>query len=223
MMDLIAAHRRALADALDGLTAQQWQGESLCAGWTPVHVLAHQTMPFRISKPEFMTGLQRCGGDFTAFSDQIADRDCHLPPAELVAVLRDNADNPWAPPGGGLAGSLSHDLIHGLDIGWPHSLAYDIPAAAMTTVLDSVISPLNLGPDAVLADDVTGQQAGATLFGFPLTGIALSATDLGWTACQGELLAGHSRDLLPLLAGLRIPRDRFHGEGVTRAWSLTAR
>ncbi len=94
MMDLIAAHRRALADALDGLTAEQWQGESLCAGWTPVHVLAHQTMPFRISKTEFMTGLQRCGGDFTAFSDQIAGRDSHLPPAELVAVLRDNADNP---------------------------------------------------------------------------------------------------------------------------------
>ena len=49
MMDLIAAHRRALADALSELTPGQWRADSLCAGWTPAHVLAHLTMPFRIS------------------------------------------------------------------------------------------------------------------------------------------------------------------------------
>ena len=143
MMDLIAAHRRALADALDELTPGQWRGQSLCAGWTPAHVLAHQTMPFRISEQDFMAGLQRCGGDFTRFSDEIAARDSQLPPADLVAVLRDNADNPWSPPGGGLVGALSHDVIHGLDITWPLGLGYEIPASAMTTVLDSITSPLD--------------------------------------------------------------------------------
>ena len=77
-----------------------------------------------------MAGLQRCGGDFTKFSDEIAARDSRLPPADLVAVLRDNADNPWAPPGGGLAGALSHDVIHGLDITWPLGLAYEISEPA---------------------------------------------------------------------------------------------
>ncbi len=107
-------------------------GESLCAGWTPAHVLAHQTMPFRISEDEFMTGMQRCGGDFTRLSDEIAERDSHLPPAELVAILRDNAETPWSPPGGGLTGSLSHDVIHGIDISWPLGLGYEIPDRAMT-------------------------------------------------------------------------------------------
>ncbi len=128
MMDIIAAHRRSLAAALSKLTADQWREASLCAGWTRAHVLAHMTMPFRISEPDFMAGLQRSGGDFTKFSDEIAARDSRLPPADLVDVLRDNADTPWAPPGGGLKGALSHDVIHGLDITWPLSLPKRSPA-----------------------------------------------------------------------------------------------
>lgn len=206
MMDLIAAHRSALADALGGLTADQWRGSSLCTGWTPAHVLAHQTMPFRISGQDFMAGLQRCDGDFTRFSDEIAERDSRIPPAELVAVLRDNADNPWSPPGGDLAGALSHDVIHGLDISWPLGIQYEIRDGATRAVLDSITS--------------AGQQ---TLFGFCLDGIRVSATDLDWSAGEGAELAGRSRDLLPLLAGRSVPRELFHGHGAARAWSLAAR
>lgn len=228
MMDLIAAHRRALADVLDTLSAEQWRGTSLCEGWTPAHVLAHQTMPFRITEQEYMSGIQRCGGDFTRFSDEMAEADSKLPPADLVAVLRDNADNPWSPPGGGLAGALSHDVIHGLDIGWPLSLVYEIPEQAVTRVLDMLTTPLALEQDEIEAAEVQaaaeGASAGsATIFGFPLDGIRVVATDLGWTAGSGAELTGTGRDLLPLLAGRRIPRERFSGEGVTRAWSLAGR
>jgi uncharacterized protein (TIGR03083 family) len=223
MMDLISAHRRALADALSSLTPDQWRGESLCAGWTPAHVLAHQTMPFRISGEEFMAGLQRCGGDFTTFSDQIAARDSQLPPADLIRALRDNADTPWSPPGGGLAGALSHDVIHGLDISWPLGLRYDIPAAALTTVLDSVVSPLALDAHDALAAEVHVDADCKTLFGFPLAGLSVTATDLGWSAGQGAQLAGRSRDLLPLLAGRHIPRELFDGDGVAHVWPVTAR
>jgi uncharacterized protein (TIGR03083 family) len=227
MMDLIAAHRRALAEALDTLTDDQWRGASLCAGWTPAHVLAHQTMPFRIAEQDFMAGLQRCGGDFTRFSDEMAEAGSKMPPAELVSVLRDNADDPWSPPGGGLAGALSHDVIHGLDIGWPLGLAYEIPDQAMTAVLDMMTSPLALGQTDIDAAEVKAAapdaSAGrASIFGFPLDGIRIVATDLDWSAGEGAELTGSSRDLLPLLAGRRVPRDRFGGEGVVRAWSLAA-
>lgn len=205
MMDIIAAHRRALAAALDTLSADQWRAPSLCAGWTGVHVLAHQTMPFRISEADFMAGLQQCGGDFTKFSDEIAERDSKLPPADLVAVLRDNADTPWSPPGGGLTGALTHDVIHGLDIAWPLDLAYEISARATTTVLQGLTS--------------TGNQ---TVFGFPLEGIRVTATDLDWSSGQGAELAGRSRDLIPLLAGRAVPHQLFAGEGASRAWSLTS-
>jgi uncharacterized protein (TIGR03083 family) len=206
MMDVIAAHRRALADGLGTLSTDQWRSPSLCAGWTGTHVLAHQTMPFRISEADFMSGLQRSGGDFTKFSDEIAERDSQLPPAELVAVLRANADTPWSPPGGGLSGALSHDVIHGLDIAWPLGLEYPIPEQAAVTVLDSLTS--------------TGSQS---LFGFPLDGIKVRATDLDWSSGDGAELVGQSRDLIPLLSGRAVAHERFDGEGASRAWSLSDR
>ncbi len=206
MQDVIAAHRRSLAAALDTLTPSQWRAPSLCEGWTAAHVLAHQTMPFRISEPDFMAGLQRCGGDFTKFSDEIADRDSRLPPAALVAVLRDSADTAWSPPGGGLIGALSHDVIHALDITWPLALAYEIPARAATAVLDALVG--------------AGSQ---TLFGFRLDGVSVVATDLDWQAGAGAELTGRFRDLVPLLAGRAVPHELFGGAGAARAWSLAAR
>src|SRR5215469_7759758 len=195
MMDIIAAHRRSLADALGTLTAEQWQAPSLCAGWTVAHVLAHQTMPFRISEADFMTGLQQSGGDFTIFSDAVAERDSKLPPAKLVAVLRDNAETPWSPPGGGLVGALTHDVIHGLDSAWPLGLVYEIPERASTTVLDALT-----------------RTGGQSLFGFPLAGIRVTATDVDWSAGNGAELTGRSRDLVPLLAGRAVPHEVFDGE-----------
>lgn len=223
MMDVIAAHRRALAAALDKLTPGQWRGQSLCAGWTPAHVLAHQTMPFRITEQDFMAELQRCGGDFTRLSDEIAARDSQLRPFDLIAALRDNADNPWSPPGGGLAGALSHDVIHGLDMTWLLGLGYEIPVPAMTAVLDSITRPLNLEPEDAVAADVRVEADSQTLFGFPLDGIKVSAPDVSWSAGEGEEIVGQSRDLLPLLAGRVIPRERFTGDGVARAWSMADR
>jgi uncharacterized protein (TIGR03083 family) len=200
VIELISRERRALADALDGLTAGQWNGATLCEGWTPRHVLAHLTMPFRISGQDFMAGLQQAGGDFTAYSDAIAERDSQLPYADLVAVLRDNADNPWSPPGGGLVGALSHDLIHGLDITWPLSIEYPIPTTALTAVLDMMVSP--------------GTR---TVFGVPVEGLWLQATDLDWTSGEGgALLAGRGSDLLLMLAGRRLPLQHFRGDGVPR-------
>jgi uncharacterized protein (TIGR03083 family) len=222
MMDLIAEHRRALADALSQLSAEQWRGASLCAGWTPAHVLAHQTMPFRISEAEVMAGIQQCGGDFTKYSDGIAERDSHIPPADLVAVLRENAENPWAPPGGGLAGALSHDVIHGLDSTCLHGLAYDIPVEAMTMTLGMITGPLPLPDDAVVAADVQPGARRTTLFGFPLDEIRVSATDVDWSTGAGAELRGRSRDLLPLLAGRKISRELFSGPGTDRAWSVAA-
>jgi uncharacterized protein (TIGR03083 family) len=200
MMDVIAQGRRSLADALSQLTPDQWQGTTMCAGWTPAHVLAHLTMPFRISEQDFMAGLQECGGDFTKFSDEIADRDSKLPQEELVALLRDNADTPWSPPGGGLIGALSHDVIHGLDITWPLSIDYPLADRALTTVLDSIISP-----------------GAETHFGVPLRGICLRATDLGWTHGTGAPLAGRGRDLIMLLANRRVPHSLFDGAGIDLA------
>jgi uncharacterized protein (TIGR03083 family) len=199
MMDLIAAERRALADVLSGLSTAQWRAPSLCTGWTVARVAAHLTMPFRITADEFAAGMAQARGQFTEFSDAIADRDSRLPQADLVAALRDNAENPWSPPGGGLAGALSHDVIHGLDITWPLGIDHQAAAPAMIAVFDLIVSP--------------GDR---TLFGFPLDGLALRASDLHWSFGRGAALRGRGCDLLPLLAGRPIPGEAFSGAGTQR-------
>jgi uncharacterized protein (TIGR03083 family) len=199
MMDLISAERRELAGVLGGLSAEQWRSPSLCAGWTMAHVVAHLTMPFRITEEEFARGMAEAHGQFTEFSDAVAARDSRLPQAELVAVLRDNIDNPWAPPGGGQHGALSHDLIHGLDITRPLSITYPIPDGAMTTVLDLIAG-----------------QDGASAFGVDLDGIELRASDLDWSFGTGAQAVGPSRDLLLLLARRSLAHDEVTGPGAQR-------
>jgi len=199
MMDLISAERRELAGVLAGLSAGQWKSPSLCAGWTVGHVAAHLTMPFRITEEDFARGMAEAHGQFTEFSDAVAARDSRLPQAELVAALRDNIDNPWAPPGGGQPGALSHDLIHGLDMTWPLSITYPIPDQAMTTVLDLIAG-----------------QDGPSAFGVDLDGIELQASDLDWSSGTGAQAVGPSRDLLLLLARRSLPHDAVSGPGAQR-------
>src|SRR6202050_1966527 len=135
MMDLISAQRRELAEVLGGLSAEQWRSPSLCAGWRTAHVVAHLTMPCRITEEECGRGMAEAHGQFTEFSDAVAARDSELPQAQLADVLRDNIDNRWGAPGGGQQGALRHCLIPGLDIAWPLPITCPIPDQAMTTVL----------------------------------------------------------------------------------------
>lgn len=196
MMDLIAAERRELTTVLEGLTEAQWHAPSLCDGWTVAHVVAHLTMPFRISAEEFAAGMAHAHGQFTEFSDAVASRDSKLPHAELLAALRDNVETPWQPPGGGFEGALSHDLIHGLDIAWPLSLRYPIPERAISTVLDLIVG-----------------EGDRTLFGVVLERVELRASDLDWSSGAGPPVVGQGRDLLLLAAGRRIPHEAFSGLG----------
>jgi uncharacterized protein (TIGR03083 family) len=199
MMDLISAERRGLTDVLGSLSAKQWRSPSLCSGWTTAHVVAHMTMPFRISEEEYRRGMAESGGRFDEFSDAMAARDSRLPQAELVAALRDNIDNPWSPPGGGQAGALSHDLIHGLDITWPLSIQYPVPHLALTTVLGMLAG-----------------EDGHSVFGADLTGLELTASDLGWSSGSGEQVVGPARDLLLLLARRSLPHDGVRGPAAQR-------
>ena len=115
--EAIAAERGELATLLDRLQPAMWDARTLCAGWTPREVVAHMTMPFRLSLRQFAIGMLAARGNFNRMADRYARRDAAaLSPDQLVTCLRDNAGHGWKPPGGGVEGALSHDVIHGLDI-----------------------------------------------------------------------------------------------------------
>jgi len=194
--DLIAAERRELAALLDGLDAEQWEAPSLCAGWTVRHVVAHLTMPFRYGAPRFVLEMVKSGGRFQRMSDAVARRDAPMPTARLIAAVRDNAEHPWKPPGGGYPGALTHDVIHSLDISVPLGIEHHFPAEALRAVLDSVASP-----------------AARRHFGTDIDGVELRAVDIDWSYGSGAPMAGRAQDLALLLTGRRVREGALSGQG----------
>ena len=183
---MIAHHRRELAGVLEGLSDEQWVAPSLCEGWTVAHVVAHVTMPFRYSTLRFLAAMVRARGNFQRLSDSIAARDATLPRAVLTACLRDNADNRWKPPGGALEGALTHDVVHGLDITRPLGIERSIDPATLRAVLDNLMTARSLKH-----------------FGVDVDGLALEASDIGWSHGEGVAMAATGEDLVLLLTGRR--------------------
>ena len=193
--DMIAANRGELAAMLADLAAADWDAPTLCAGWRVREVVAHITMPFRYSGRRFMLELAKSRGNFSAMSDRVARRDADaLSAGELTTAVADNVHHPWRPPGGGFAGALSHDVIHGLDVAVPLGVPWRIPPERLRHVL----------PESLAAKQVR-------YFGVDLGGIEFRATDMAWTLGSGEPLEGSAQDLLLAICGRKLPAGHLKG------------
>jgi uncharacterized protein (TIGR03083 family) len=180
-----------LAALLDAGPEAAWDTQSLCEKWLVRNVVAHVTMPARLTNEQFGAELAAAGGDFTALSDTVAGRDGARPVAELLAALRSPQLHGWQPPGGGAVGALSHAVIHALDV----TIALDRPAVAPSAATVAVLDRL--------------VEAGGAVFGLDLTGVRLAATDTDWSwGDGGQPVRGDSGALLALLAGRTLPDGR---------------
>lgn len=153
------AERERLADLLEGLTPAQWDTASLCAGWRVREVAAHLTMPFRTKPLSVMAGIVAAGFSFNRYADRDARAVAKsMGEQDLVNLLRANITHPWSPPGGGAAGALSHDVIHGLDITEPLGLPAPPPeriAAVLSSTTERQIRyfGVDLGERVLVAND----------------------------------------------------------------------
>lgn len=190
----IAAERRDVAEVLSDVPSPSWDARTLCAGWRVREVVAHMTMPFRYSTARFATEIIRSQGNFPRMADRCARRDAEIPAGELLAALRDNAEHPWKPPGGGFEGALVHDVIHGLDITVPLGIGRRIPEERMRTVLDVITRPKTL-----------------RYFGAGLDGIELRADDIDWSFGSGAQVSGPAQDLALVLCGRKLPAGVLRG------------
>jgi uncharacterized protein (TIGR03083 family) len=194
----VVAERREQAELLAGLSDAQWDAPSLCAGWRTREVIAHTTMQYRMSLPRFALAMLKARGNFNRAADRMARADAAtLSQDDLVAALRDNAEHPWTPPGGGPVGALSHDVIHGLDV-------------TVALGIDRTV------PDRVGLVLAGMQPKNIAFFGTDLSGVSLQATDLDWTYGDGDPLHGTGADLLLVVCGRKLPADRLKGEQAGR-------
>ncbi|MGY2129436.1 maleylpyruvate isomerase family mycothiol-dependent enzyme [Blastococcus sp. SYSU DS0617] len=179
-----------LADLLADGTAGTWDAPTLCEGWQVRHVVAHVTMPARLTPEQFGAEMAAADGDFTRLSDTVAARDAALPAAELLAALRSPELHAWQPPGGGAAGALSHAVIHSLDVTVPMDGPPVAPAEAVTAVLDHLAA------------------AEGAFFGIDLAGVRLEAADADRSWGDGEPVRADTGELVALLSGRTLPDGR---------------
>lgn len=188
--ELVTAQRRLLADQLSGLSAEDWDRGSLCAGWAVRHVVAHLLMPLRHSMVRIGLGVLLARGDFNRYADRIAHRDGAQAPDQLLRQLRDEADNPWRPPGGGAEAALTDLVVHSLDITRALGLPSGTDRDAIAIVLDQLLTKRSL-----------------EFFQLDIRGLRLRALDLDWTRGDGNDVCGPADDLILGLARRHTPLD----------------
>jgi len=186
----VASTYQGLADLLSAPAADAWDAPTLCERWLVRHVVAHVTMPARMTPEQFGAEMAAAGGDFAVLSDTVAERDASLPVAELLDQLRSPALHAWQPPGGGAAGALSHAVIHSLDVTLALGRPPVAPTAGVTAVLDQLTA------------------SGGALFGVDLTDTRLEAIDTEWAWGAGHLVRAESGCLVALLSGRALPDGR---------------
>src|SRR4051812_50144867 len=101
-----------LADLLAAADAETWDAPSLCEKWLVRHVVAHVTMPARLTAEQFGAEMAAARGDFAVLSHTVAARDASLPVTAPLGQRRSPRLHTWQPPGGGAAPARSHALIH---------------------------------------------------------------------------------------------------------------
>ena len=197
--ELIAQQRRAVANVLDSLSAEEWGSPSLCEGWRVQELAAHLTMPFRVGNPRFFLSVIGAGGSIAKVMDRFAKVHSGEPSEQLIAYLRDNAQSHFVPPTFPAVASLNEIVVHGFDVSIPTGRHVEVPEEVSRLVLDYLVSPK--------VGYVHSQRGLAS-------GVRLASSDSTWSWGAGPEVRGTNFGLIMLLARRSIGFDHVTGEGV---------
>jgi uncharacterized protein (TIGR03083 family) len=182
---VITQQRLALARLLEGLSDDEWEQPSLCAGWRVRDVAAHVSLCALPPSPgSMLADLIRARGNMHQLNTLVSQRRAERAPEQLIADLRQHACSRKIPIVSDQRNILFDLLVHMQDIAIP--LGIDVPMPVI---------PAAAGATRVWS------------MGWPfwarrrLRGLQLSATDTDWSAGAGTELQGPIRMLLLLLTG----------------------
>lgn len=123
----IDAERSALADQLGGITAEQWDVQSLCDAWKVRDVVAHLIDATQMSVGSFLGAMARNGFSFDrAIASSALGRGAE-PPEQLLTDFRAIIGNRSKPPTTKPIDVLFDTVVHGQDIRRPLGITYAIP------------------------------------------------------------------------------------------------
>lgn len=200
--ELIAAERLRLAAELEQLTPEDWASPSLCEGWDNHTVAAHLNLPWAMSKAQFALAALRQRGNIEKTMD-VSSRSlaARLSPAGCVAGLRDHADDRFVAPTMPPEAPLTDVIMHGADILAPLGRSVSIDPAALTAMLDFLLT----------------KPAQRAFRAGSVAGLRLEATDVDWSweaPSPTATVSGPALSLAGAMVGRPFHRTALTGDGL---------
>jgi len=181
--------RRDFAELLAGLTSEQWEQPSLCAGWRVREVAAHVALTAAPLLTQ-VSAVVRSGFRFDRMVDATARANAAKPPERLVEEVRALVGVRKRPPGTTPVDPLNDVLVHTQDVARPLGITVPLDPEAAATAADLVWKrPFPFRAQA----RVQGRE--------------LIATDVDWRRGSGEPLEAPMGELLLILTGRVVRTD----------------
>jgi uncharacterized protein (TIGR03083 family) len=192
----VHAERRALADDLRTINADQWATPSLCREWTVRDVLAHMTATAQITPASFFAKIAGAGFSFTRLQAKDIARTRGTSPADALAGFAAVIGSTSRPPGP-VDTVLGETIVHAEDIRRPLGIEHTYPTHALVQVADFF-----KGSNLLLG---TKRR---------ITGLTMVATDTEWRHGAGPEVTGPILALLMAMTGRHAALAELSGDGV---------
>jgi uncharacterized protein (TIGR03083 family) len=183
LMPMIHAERAALADYLQGLTADQWRAPTWCTAWNVQEVTGHLIAAARITAPHFFAAFVSSGFSFDRTVGKDLRQYAQGSPGEVLERFRGIITSTRKPPGPAYV-ALGEIMVHGEDIRRALGDVGDHKAEHAVTLADLYVTT---GPP------LRGKKRAA--------GLALRATDADWRTGSGPEVSGPIMSLILAVVG----------------------
>jgi uncharacterized protein (TIGR03083 family) len=136
LWELVDDERRDLAALLAALTDEEWDRDSLCAGWRVRDVVAHLNWIPTVTRWSVFFPLVRAGWSVPTLADRVARNNASAPPAELLGSFVALIGDRRVPPRTTTASLLTDLFIHHQDIRRPLGRPRHVDEERLQVVLD---------------------------------------------------------------------------------------
>lgn len=196
--EALRAERQALSDLLAGLTPDEWNQASLCAGWRVRDVAAHAAMLVSVPRRRLIAGVVRFGGDVNRYMAATVPDRGNQAEAVLLADAQRLADSTTVPPRVRPVESALDAFVHQLDVALPLDRPVVSDPARLRWMADGMVA-----------------CGGAIASRRRVSGLRLVATDIDWHYGTGPEVTGPAVALLLAGCGRAALDHELDGPGLT--------
>ena len=195
----IHAERAALATHLASLAPEEWEYQSLCAGWTVKDVAAHVISNPQIGPRELVGVFARNVG--RGYNElifrEVRELAARQTREQILADYATYADSRRHVATTTVVEPLVDALVHHQDIARPLGIVHEMPPDAAAVAADRC---------RLLAFLMGSRRL--------VRGTRMVATDLDWTRGRGPTIEGPMQELLMLCAGRTGAATQLSGDGL---------